>query len=216
MVKRLRTGLLPTTARYLREVAREHERPVPRVAAPTTSTGGLDVHVRDNHHHHRHPPPRRRDDADDWDILAASNRDVGSVDGDGALRILQASAAVEAEAGSSTQTYGTIGANVPRERNGAVDILGCNRLDTMAQNLATMSAVATPVGGRQSPIPEIDWCKPHPEASWSRRVVLTTTASRFNRAACNVCGDPTAGHCRGCTLPLCFRCARGRKECSAE
>ncbi len=214
VVRRLSMGLLPTTAHYLHGVAREHDLSTPRGAGQPARPGAPEVA-----HYIDHPLPlhRRRCGMHDDRVDAVPNGDMMIVAGDIGTYSTEAAEAVsedvQRDPGRAVTAPGSASGRVhPEVTDIPVSLLG-RETD---RHCATARAESAPPERPKTAKPEENWCRPRPEASWSRRVMLHTSVGRSGRSACHHCGAQAAGHCRGCTRPLCLQCARGRVECLAD
>ncbi len=195
VLRRLLTGLQPTTAAYLDEVAAASGRPQSATDDVQVMPGhGSDHRCLDQHHHAPHRPqqPAGQRMAEAADPGAEPGvRD----DGAGRCRPLQQARAhgYKRLEESRKRQKGDTGGVEPR---------------AMADRAPAGVAVTPRVS---EPRLQVSDCTdalviPH----WSRRAAATTVAAPIG---CNICGDRTKLRCRGCQGGLCLACAKLKRPC---
>ncbi len=239
VLRRLRMGLLPTTAKYLWELAEEQEKQT-RIDGWTSAAGTRcptacsSTDARDPcpppaaapaptvHRHVHHPP-------DDAAFLPVQRVSLGSSGHD------EAGHHSHADGGREARRREHIGqgdgdARLSPSADGQRQVV---RQSSVRRRAAHNSAAQ---GGSNAPInhaaerpgehlaPEgIDttaeaestnhqWCKPSAacRSSWTQRLQLTPNS---RGGQCHICEAPARATCRGCDRNVCLNCAKGKRDC---
>jgi hypothetical protein len=232
VLRRLRLGLMPTTAYYLADLAREDgDRGATRADADLPANGPP------LHHHDHHRPRPAVLDASDADAGAdvyhgkipgpePTHRNIGSVICPPANgqppRASRAETDASQTAASSSDTVAG-----PRDEMEtlpssdiaalSVPISSCGggaSLDRVTEEgeidsrLERSSAAAQ---ARSVVTAEISSaCRPSESTHWTRRLHNQRASVA---AECSICKSLTRTTCKGCACPVCYRCAKARVHC---
>ncbi len=214
VLKRLRLGLMPTTAIYLREVRMDS---APAVALRSCAGEGLAVA----------PPAHVALDQEDVNARSGDDQpEAGrtTVDHQGPQQdVRTASPGAEARAASHLQADGDA-MSLPGSPFAVGDHDGPPVNIVSAHDEGRAGAHRPDHGGEAvedrhrcsaaaPPRPSGSPCQPRDSDHWSRRLHSTGVVVA---ARCTICGSLTRTRCKGCLRAVCLGCAKMRARCVTE
>ncbi len=215
VLRRLAAGLLPTTAKYLKELAAEEEAKSARAA--TVNEAARSDAVTANDEDRGAVTTRVSDHERSYRTLVGDNggHERDEVNVNAAARPLQRLG--QDAIGSSSSSANAHGTTVTAGSSTGSDALvqwehalpdGMGRQHVAGEQASNASSPHQMEGrGRRS-----DWCKPtaSPLAPWIRRIKIGVGDLARE---CHLCGRIARAACRGCHATMCIDCAKSRREC---